>query len=252
MNPEKGFQSYYSEGLLEELCEENRKKLLADPDNSSLRWNYAKALSRLGKLDDAIVEFEKCLKSNPQPEYANDLGKTLLNAGRYPESIDAFQKVLSLHRWPDTLFHLALAYRSLGKLEEAEFMLKEAIGFNPRYREALNQRAEILEALGRKDEALHEYKKVIALFYSEYQLGEAEDYKYDLSVLLDNPELIDESIRQLERFVHKNPAYADGHYKLGLAYAAKGRQKEAMLCFRKALEINPQYETARKCFWKRI
>ncbi|MFZ2956775.1 MAG: tetratricopeptide repeat protein [Candidatus Ozemobacteraceae bacterium] len=253
MSSENSFQSYYSEGLLEELCEENLKKLLADPENTTLRWNLARTYARLGKHEEAIREYRACIEKNPQPEYLNDLGKSFLNAGLYQESIGSFKEVLGRNcRWPDTLFHLALAHRSLGELDQADFLLQEAVKLNPRYREALNQRAEILEALNRKDEALHAYKMVIALFYSEFQLQEGEDYKYDLSVLLDNPELIDESIRQLQRFVAKNPGYADGHYKLGLALQARGLKNEAMHSFRRALEINPHFETARKCFWKRL
>ncbi|MBF0498526.1 MAG: tetratricopeptide repeat protein [Candidatus Riflebacteria bacterium] len=253
MSSEKSFQSYYSEGLLEELCEENLKKLQADPENTTLRWNLARGYARLGKQSEAIKEFKTCIEQNPQPEYWNDLGKSYLNAGQYQDAIDAFKEVLGRNcRWPDTLFHLALAHRSLGELDKADFQLQEAIRLNPKYREALNQHAEILEALNRKDEALHAYKMVIALFYSEFQLQEAEDYKYDLSVLFENPELIDESIRQLQRFVSKNPGYADGHYKLGLAFQAHGKKNEAMRAFRRALEINPHYETARKCFWKRL
>ncbi|MBF0546847.1 MAG: tetratricopeptide repeat protein [Candidatus Riflebacteria bacterium] len=243
---------YYSNGLLEELCEENLKKLKADPNNVTLRLNLAKAYSRLGRFDEAIQELKTCITVNSLPEYWNELGKTYLNAGGYKEATEAFEKVLEKQpKWPDTFFHNALAYRSMGELEKADALLQKAITLNPRYREALNQRAEILEALGNKDEALHYYKKVIALFFSEYQFNESEDYKYDLSVLFDNPEFVDESIKRLRNFVQKNPAFADAHYKLGLALQEKGMKNEAMLCFRRALEINPHFETARKCFWKR-
>ncbi|MBF0408853.1 MAG: tetratricopeptide repeat protein [Candidatus Riflebacteria bacterium] len=245
-------QSYYSNGLLEELCEENQKKLLADPKNTTLRCNLAKAYSRLGRFDDAIVEFKTCIDIDPRPEYYNELGKTYLNAGRYEEATATFEIVLEKNaRWPDTFLHYALTRRSTGDLEKADQLLQQALVLNPRYREALNQRAEILEALGKKDEALHEYKKVIALFFSEYQFNETEDYKYDLSVLFDNPEFVDEAIRRLKNFVQKNPAFADAHYKLGLALQAKGEKTEAMICFRRALEINPQFEIARKCFWNK-
>jgi cytochrome c-type biogenesis protein CcmH/NrfG len=71
-----------------------------------------------------------------------------------------------------------------------------------------------------------------------------------MSVLFDNEELTEELIRQLRRHVQKFPGYADGYYKLGQALEAKGLKNEAMMAFRKALEINPSYETARKCFWK--
>jgi tetratricopeptide (TPR) repeat protein len=242
--------SYYSEGLLEELCQENLTRLESDTENHMLRCSLANALTKLGRLEQAIEHYKICIQKNPSPEYWNNLGKALLNAGRYKEAIEAFDEVIAKKRWPDTFFHQALACRSLDQLEKANELLAKSIELNPKYREALNERAHILEALNRKDEALKEYKKVIALFFAEYQAHEAEAYNYEMSVLFDNEELTEELIRQLRRHVQKFPGYADGYYKLGQALEAKGLKNEAMMAFRKALEINPSYETARKCFWK--
>jgi tetratricopeptide (TPR) repeat protein len=244
-------RSYYSEGLLEEAVQENKKKLEQDPDNHMLRCSLANGLTRLGNFAEAIDHYRKCIDRASTCEYWNNLGKALLYAGRYQEAIEAFARVVAEKKWPDAYYNLAQAYRSLNQLNEANNQLIEAIRINPKYREALNERAHILEALNQKDEALKEYKKVIALFFAEYQANEAEVYNYEMSVLLDNSELVEELIRQLRRYIQKFPGYADGYYKLGQALEAKGLKNEAMLAFRKALEINPSYETARKCFWKR-
>ncbi len=244
-------KSYYSEGLLEEAIAENQKKLEADPGNHMLRCSLANSLQRMGNLDEAIEEYRKCVETAPTSEYWNNLGKALLNAGQYEEAAEAFRQVLSKSKWPDAYFHLGLALKSLGNIEEALKQLDEAVRINPKYREALNERGHILEALDRKDEALTEYKKVIALFFSEYQARDTEDYCYETAVLLDNNDLIDELIRQLRQHIQKFPGFADGYYKLGQALEAKGLRNEAMMAFRRALEINPSYEIARKSFWKR-
>ncbi len=247
-----GAPTYYSEGLLEELCEENRKKLAADPDNHLLRCSLATALAQLGRLDEALEEYRTLLDTHATPEYWNNYGKALLNAGQYERALPAFGEVLAAGcRWPDAHYHLALAFRGLGDLAEADRHLREAIALNPKYREALNERGQVLEALGRTEEALTEYKKVIALFFAEYQEQDADAYNYDISVLFDSPDLVEESIRQLRRFVQKFPGFADAHYKLGQALEAKGLHTEAKLAYRRALEINPRYETARQSFWKR-
>jgi pentatricopeptide repeat protein len=245
-------QSYYSPGLLEELLEESRRKLGNDPDNIVLRLNLAKALSKAGKLEEAVQEFRNCLARADTPETLSQLGKILLKSGNYEEALKAFEELEKKGiRWADCYFHKGLALRAKGDLEAAAKVLSEAITLNPRYREALNERAEILEALDRKDEALHEYKKVIALFFAQYQLHQPINYKYDLSVLFDNPDLVEETVRRLREFVQKFPGFADAHYKLGQALEARGEKEEALLHFRKALEINPRYESARKSFWKR-
>lgn len=244
-------RSYYSDGLLEEFISETRKKLEGESSNHLLRCSLANALAKNGQLEQAVDEYKRCIEINPSPEYVNNMGKALLNSGNYDEAITAFEKVVSLCEWPDAFFHLGLAHRSLGDLAKACEMLQKAVNINPKYREALNERAHILEALNQKDEALKEYKKVIALFFAEYQAHEAEVYNYEMSVLFDNKELVEELIRQLRKYIQKFPGFADGYYKLGQALEAKGLKNEAMLMFRKALEINPSYETARKCFWKR-
>lgn len=251
MEPPVTKNSYYSEGLLEEAVQENRKKLEQEPDNHLLRCSLANGLTRLGQFTEAISHYQKCIESSSSAEYWNNLGKALLNAGQYQEAIEAFSQVISRHDWPDAHFHKGLAYRSLNQLDKANEQLLEAIRINPKYREALNERAHILEALGRTEEALNEYKKIIALFFAEYQANEAEMYSYETSVLLDSNELVEELIRQLRRYIQKFPGFADGYYKLGQALEAKGLKNEAMMAFRRALEINPSYEIARKCFWKR-
>ena len=243
--------SYYSEGLLEEAIAENIKKLESDPNNHVLRSSLATSLVRAGKVEEAIEHYKICLEQNPNSGNWNNLGKALLNVGRYEEAIKAFNEVIAKNKWPDAYFHMGLAYRSLNQLEKALDLLTESLRINPKYREAINERAHILEALNRKDEALNEYKKVIALFFAEYQARDTEDYSYETAVLLDNGELVDELIRQLRQHIQKYPAFADGYYKLGQALEAKGLKNEAMMAFRKALEINPSYEIARKCFWKR-
>lgn len=245
-------RSYYSEGLLEELCEENRKKLAQDPDNHTLRCNLANVLFQLGRYEDAIQHYEICVQNSPNnAEYHNNLGKTLLNAGRYEQAIASFEQVVARQPWPDAYFNMAVAFRSKGDLIKADELLLMAVSLNPRYREAINERGLILEALGRKDDALIEFKKVIALFFSEFQSQSADSYDYDVAVLFNNQDLVEETIRQLRRYVQKHPGFADGYYKLGQALEAKGLKNEAMLAFRRALEINPRYEIARKCFWKR-
>lgn len=243
--------SYYSEGLLEEAIQENQRKLEADPNNHMLRCSLANSFFRIGKIDEAIKEYRKCIEIAPSSEYWNNLGKALLNVGHYEEAANAFKQVLAKNNWPDAHFHLALALKSSGNSEEALKQLDEALKNNPKYREAINEKAQILEALNRKDEALTEYKKVIALFFSEYQARDTEDYCYETAVLLDNNDLVDELIRQLRQHIQKYPGFADGYYKLGQALEAKGLRNEAMMAFRKALEINPSYEIARKSFWKR-
>lgn len=245
-------RSYYSPGLVDEVAEEIQRQLRADPDNLQLRFTLANVLVRKGRPDEAMRELEVCLQKQATPELHNNLGKAAFAAGNYERAAQAFEAVLAAEkRWPDTLYHLAMVERSLGRHEPALQHLEEAVTINPRYREALYERACLLEEMGRANEALLEYKRVIALFFSEYQFDDVNAFRYDVTVLFSNPELVEESIRQLRRLTAKYPGFADAHHRLGLALQAKGLAQEAALSFRRALEINPRYDTARRSFWKR-
>lgn len=245
-------KSYYSPGLLEEACEENLRKLELDPNNHIARYSLALALAQLGKYDESLKHYDILINQNPTPEYWNNYGKTLYSAGKYEKAIEAFNNVINSNcKWPDTYCYLARCYKAIGEITYAETYLKLAISLHPRYKEALNELGEVLELQGRIDEAIKEYKKVIALFFAEYQTNDIEAFSYDISVLLDNPELVEELIKQLKKLLERYPGYADAYYKLGQALEAKGLHTEAKLAYRKALEINPRYETARKMFWKK-
>ena len=51
--------SYYSEGLLAEAVQENRRKLELEPDNHLLRCSLANSLARLGQFDEAIMHYKQ-------------------------------------------------------------------------------------------------------------------------------------------------------------------------------------------------
>ncbi len=246
-------RSYYSQGLVEEVAEELEKQLKSDPDNVQLRFSLANVYLRQGNPEAAVREFETCVARQPTPELQSSLGKAALAAGDYEKASKAFVAVAALQpRWPDVQYNMGLVARSLGNTDQALEHFSKAVELNPRYREALYERAQLLEELGRGDEALVDYKRVIALFFAEFQFSDSNAFRYDISVLFNNPELLDESIRQLRRLVDKHPGFADAHHKLGQALQAKGLDREAALSFRRALEINPRYETARKAFWKKV
>lgn len=79
----------------------------------------------------------------------------------------------------------------------------------------------------------------------------------DLDAYLANAKLFDEafeclSARQFEqavelfkRVLSENPRHVQSYGNMALAYAGLGRRSEAMECFDRALELDPEYEPAR-------
>jgi len=58
--------------------------------------NLGAILNRLGRFDEAIVEFERSIAIQPSPKGYSNLGTTLFDLGRFAEAVDAFEKAIAL------------------------------------------------------------------------------------------------------------------------------------------------------------
>ena len=101
-------------------------------------------------------------------------------------------------------FYLGLAYRKLGRYEEAIDAYKQTIRIKPDATEAHNNLGAAYHKLGRYQEAIEAYKQVIRI----------------------------------------NPDDADAHNNLGIAYGKLGRYREAIDACKQAIRIKPDYAEA--------
>lgn len=133
------------------------------PNNLDILYNWSLILNQLGKYQLALETINKAIKLNSEPvQFYNVLGNALKNLERYDEAINAFNTVLTksptdffaLHNLgvtyrikgqpskaincyekiksaganvPEFHFNLGCAYYDLGKIEQAESALKQAI-----------------------------------------------------------------------------------------------------------------------------
>ncbi len=66
--------------------------------------------------------------------------------------------------------------------------------------------------------------------------------------------LVDEAIKEYQRFIATNPFTANGYYNLGYAYIVQNKLNEAVVAFHQAGKINPKlayaYNNKGWCLWK--
>lgn len=137
---------------------------LADqPDQRDFLYTHALMAERLDKLDVLEADLKKILVKYPDDaEALNALGYSLLgNAGRYAEAEKYLQQALKLQ--PDE----AVILDSFGWLQFKQGKLEQALGYLERAytkqqeSEIAAHLAEVLWALGRKDEARKIFNKAI-------------------------------------------------------------------------------------------
>ena len=151
------------------------------PDNLPALHYYAHACENLGRISEALELAAKYAKLAPAIPHARHMyGHELLRSGRTEEAIQEFLKTKELednyyraenipprYDWhhAHNLQLLAMAFRSLGQMEKAASLLREAFAF-PAYSDFLeyNRRAwpEFLINRGRYQEALEAARELSA------------------------------------------------------------------------------------------
>lgn len=155
----------HHKGNLDEAIGEFQKALKLDPDYADAHDNLGATLYVKGNLDGAIREFQEALKL--KPDYANahyNLGVALQNKGKADEAIAQYREVIGLN--PDYVkarYNLGTALLSRGDIDEATFQFQEALIIQPDYPEAHNGLAAVLVRKGRYDEAIGQYQEALRL-----------------------------------------------------------------------------------------
>ena len=238
-------------GLLTALRNEDyRSELGIWSDTVAKRPNNERALGSLGnawskipgRLDDAIAQYEKALRLNPDlAETHTNLGNALKDEGRTKEAITQYEAALRLQ--PD----LAVAHNNLGSALSAEGRTKEAVvqyeaalRLKPDLAEAHDNLGNVLNAQGRTQEAIVQYEAALRLKPEDAQAHA------DLGIALEKiPGRFDDAIAQYEEALRLKPDSAEAHYSLGLAWAHRpGRLNDAIAQYEEALRLKPDYAEA--------
>ncbi len=128
------------------------------------------------------------------------------------------------------LYHFGLADR-WGLVHVAEVELGMAWGHF--------LRAGLLVQNGARHEAVQSYRACLEL------APDSPQARYNLGGLLRRMERFAEAIEQLEYARRLTPDDVDTHVELGLAYAGAGRERDAIVLLRRAIELDPQRPEAR-------
>ena len=133
----------------------------------------------------------------------------------------------------------ALALCELGRLEDAEEALREALREDPDDPLTHGIRALVLMDLDRPKEALEASSAAIVLA-PELQLGHTARARALLSL-----ERFDEAEASAKEAIRLDPEDADAHVLLALCLVGRERWAEALAAADKALELEPESESAR-------
>ncbi|MGA2325314.1 MAG: tetratricopeptide repeat protein [Bryobacteraceae bacterium] len=222
-------------GRLDEALREYEEVVRDFPHNVVARNGRAEVLKALGRLDEALREYEEVVSDFPQDVVARTGRAEVLKAlGRLDEALREYEEVV--RDFPQDVVARngrAEVLKALGRLDEALREYEEVVRDFPHNVVARTGRAEVLKAQGRLDEALREYEEVV------------RDFPHDVIARNGRAEVLkalgrlDEALREYEEAVRDFPHDLVAPHGRAEVLKAMGRLDEALREYREILSQFP-------------
>ena len=129
------------------------------------RWLRGVRAFSEGRFEDAAAEYRKMVEADPsEPMAWMDLGSTLLELQKIPESIEKFRQALRLSPGNSRAhYNLGIAYTRLGSDRDAARHYEAAVRSRQDFKDGHFHLANVLMRLGQDEAALSHYEEVVAL-----------------------------------------------------------------------------------------
>jgi tetratricopeptide (TPR) repeat protein len=219
-----------------------RAALAAYPDYASARYDLAVALTRSadaqaadGKLEEAVGTYQSALQVNLLPQTLNHLGLALRQLGRQAEAIQQYYGALRLQ--PDGVearFNLASALAGEGKIAEAEKHFAEARRLSPNPARLLLDYGRVLASQGKLAEARVKFREAVRLCPTNAEANLELGMNLRVSGQTNEAAKFFSAARQLD------PDLAERNWRDGKTFAEQGRVDAALRCLTIATWLKPE------------
>ena len=252
-------QGYFHAYRLGEAITCLQRWLRREPDNvQALVWR-GQAWEGLQDLPRAIADYRAALERDPEHFDARlRLAQALINADqRLDEAVDHLNQLRQRQpRNAEVLRSLASCRSQRGQGAEARALLDEVLAEDPRDVAALRQRGKLAFEQGQAAAAqgwlrralevdAHDYETWFALGQSLQQAGKEKEARQCLS----RSEQIRadfQHLRELAAKAGEKPTDPAPRYQAGMICLRNGQEQEALRWFNGALQVDPNYQPARK------
>jgi tetratricopeptide (TPR) repeat protein len=196
---------------------------------------------KAGDLNEAVKLYRRALRRTTEPSDIFDstrvavaLGHALAALGRFDEAERALRE--AVEKDPrNVVAHAnhAVLLRRLGHRAAAEAACRAALIIDNAFVPALHTLGTIQTDNNRLTDAEGSFVRVLALDPRHIQA------LVNLSAICSATDRMDEAVALLERAISINPRIAEAHVNLGIILSEMGRTKAAIVSLRTAIEIDP-------------
>src|SRR6266496_2905229 len=210
------------------------------PVGAKPHFDYASALQKEGRLDEAVEQYKLALQFNPKDAKAHtSLAVALTGQSKFDAAVPHMETALRLQPTNGD-FHLMYAnlLQRIGRNDEAAVHFEAATRLKPNSVEAHYSYAAFLAGVGKNDEYISELRRVLQLRsdypYAELQLADALFAKGNLQ----------EAESHYLAALRTDPKLTVAYNNLGKVYLTQGQISQAVVQFSEALRLNPEYKEA--------
>ncbi|MDJ0796789.1 MAG: tetratricopeptide repeat protein [Calothrix sp. MO_167.B12] len=223
---------------------------------------------RAKKFNKAEQSYIQVLKEQPQhPEALYGLGMLAQEVGQPQLAEKLFINAVSVQ--PELLkgwFSLGNVRQAQGQFPEAELAYQKAITLRPDAAALHNNLGYILQEQGKFDEAIACYQKALEiqpncteadvnwanLLHTQGKLSPDKylhyaQVNYKLGVAREQAGDLQNAIIYYRQAIKLQPDFAEPHYHLGVRLQAQGELEAGIDCLQTAVQINPNYGEAYMC-----
>jgi tetratricopeptide (TPR) repeat protein len=201
-------------------------------------------LKTRGKLNDAVVCFQKAVRLKPEfAEAYNNLGNALYALGQINEALENYKQAIQ-HKptYAEAFYNLANCLSTPGELKAAIDNYKKAIELKPEFAEAYCNLGLAFKGLGNFEAAAINFECAISI------KPDSAEALNNYGNLLNDTGKFEEAIDKFKRAIKANPEFTEAYSNLGISLGYIGRTEEAIEHFNHALKRQPDYADAR---WNR-
>lgn len=258
------------EQLYEAAAGEYEAALTSRTNDPRIHLQYAVCLLNLGRNEEARKEFEKVREMAGESRYVTYyLGRIDLLANDYESAIKRLGSVAANPPFPDTAFHLGVAYASSGNDKAAMQWLEQAAKVLPRdyrvhyrlarayasagrevdagreyasYERLRNEQKATEEVVRACSDALHRSPSANAreICHRIYDPNDSEKLTL-LGQLFGDSGAPEDALEPLSRAAQLDPKSFEAWQDLGLAYFRLQRYAEARVPLEKAVALRPEF-----------
>ncbi|KPA10604.1 conserved hypothetical protein, membrane [Candidatus Magnetomorum sp. HK-1] len=206
-------------------------------------YNLAVVLGKLGKNDSAINHFKEAIRLYPTPPIMcnYNFGIALSKKGLTKQAMIQFRKVLKKN--PDMYqvhFKLAMLYKKTNQLKRSFHHLNESLRIKPNFKLALKELGIILKQKGKIDDAINCFNQILDISPNDY------DIHYNLGNLLARQGKMQQAVIHYRKALKYKHDFKEAHNNLGIIFHSQGDLDKAMHHFKAALQIDPNFSVALK------